>query len=108
VAIWNTRATEFGKEQVYAGQPAYGSMLVAPPADTTWLRLAHRVNAAGEHTYRAGVSTDGVEWIWGGVWTLPAGSTPRIGLVSHGAGGPAAEQVPPATAAFDYFHVLRP
>jgi arabinan endo-1,5-alpha-L-arabinosidase len=54
------------------------------------------------------VSTDGVHWIWGGTWTLPAGTTPRIGLVSHGAGGPAAEQVPPATAAFDYFRVTRP
>ena len=109
VAIWNTRTTEFGKEQVYAGQPAYGSMLVAPPADTTWLRLSHRVLAAtGEHAYRAAVSTDGVHWIWGGTWTLPAGTTPRIGLVSHGAGGPAAEQVPPATAAFDYFRVTRP
>jgi arabinan endo-1,5-alpha-L-arabinosidase len=108
VAIWNTRTTEYGKEQVYAGQPVYGSMLVAPPADTTWLRLAHRVSSTGEHTYRAGVSTDGVHWIWGGVWTLPAGSTPRIGLVSHGAGGSGAEQVPPATAAFDYFRVHRP
>jgi hypothetical protein len=109
VAIWNTRTTEYGKEQVYAGRPAYGSMLVAPPADTTWLRLSHRVFAGtGEHAYRAAVSTDGVHWIWGGTWTLPAGTTPRIGLVSHGAGGPAAEQVPPATAAFDYFRVTRP
>ena len=61
VAIWNTRTTEYGKEQVSdstAGQPAYGSMLVAPPADTTWLRLAHRVDpGTGEHTYRAAVST---------------------------------------------------
>ena len=101
VAIWNTRATEFGKEQVYAGQPAYGSMLVAPPADTTWLRLTHRVVATtGEHTYRASVSTDGKHWTWGGVWTLPAGAEPRIGLVSHGGVG--------ATAEFDYFRVHRP
>jgi arabinan endo-1,5-alpha-L-arabinosidase len=109
VAIWNTRTTEYGKEQVFAGRPAYGSMLVAPPADTTWLRLSHRVFAGtGEHAYRAAVSTDGVHWIWGGTWTLPAGTTPRIGLVSHGAGGPGAEQVPPATAAFDYFRIHRP
>ncbi|MFL6129857.1 MAG: family 43 glycosylhydrolase [Mycobacteriales bacterium] len=101
VAIWNTRTTEFGKEQVYAGQPVYGSMLVAPPADTTWLRLSHRVAAGtGEHTYRAGVSTDGVHWIWGGVWTMPAGASPRIGLVSHGGAG--------ATAQFAYFRVHRP
>lgn len=109
VAIWNTRATEYGKEQVFAGRPSYGSMLVAPPSDTTWLRLSHRVFAeTGEHAYRAAVSTDGAHWTWGGTWTLPAGTTPRIGLVSHGAGGPAAEQVPPATAAFDYFRVTRP
>ncbi|HVD28507.1 MAG TPA: family 43 glycosylhydrolase, partial [Mycobacteriales bacterium] len=109
VAIWNTRTTEYGKEQVYAGQPAYGSMLVAPPSDTTWLRLSHRISrASGEHAYRAAVSTDGVHWTWGGTWTLPAGATPRIGLVSHGAGGPGAQTVPPATAQFDYFRVLRP
>jgi arabinan endo-1,5-alpha-L-arabinosidase len=100
VAIWNTRATEFGKEQVEAGQPAYGSMLVAPPADTTWLRLSHRLSGTGEHTYRAAVSTDGVHWRWGGVWTLPAGTQPRIGLVSHGGVG--------ATAQFDYVRVTRP
>ncbi len=57
VAIWNTRTTEYGKEQVSdstAGQPAYGSMLVAPPADTTWLRLAHRVapGSGGAHLPR--------------------------------------------------------
>ncbi len=88
VAIWNTRTTEYGKEQVFADRPAYGSMLVAPPSDTTWLRLSHRVFAGtGEHAYRAAVSTDGVHWTWGGTWTLPVGTTPRIGLVSHGAGG---------------------
>jgi beta-xylosidase len=109
VAIWNTRATEYGKEQVEAGQPAYGSMLVAPPADTTWLRLSHRVSPeTGEHVYRAGVSTDGAHWIWGGSWTLPAGTNPRIGLVSHGAGGPGAETVPPAIAQFDYVRIHRP
>jgi hypothetical protein len=31
---------------------------------------------------------------------MPAGSTPRIGLVSHGGTG--------ATAQFDYFRVTRP
>jgi hypothetical protein len=104
VAIWNTRVTEFGTEQVVAGRPAYGSMLVGPPGDTTWLRLTHRRDAAGEHVYRAAVSTDGRTWTWGGSWTLPAGATPRIGLVSHGA-NPAD---PPATARFDYFRVSRP
>jgi arabinan endo-1,5-alpha-L-arabinosidase len=102
VAIWNTRTTEYGKETVFAGQPSYGSMLVAPPADTTWLRLRHTRTATGEHAYRAAVSTDGRTWTWGGTWTLPAGSTARVGLVSHGA-NPAD---PPATARFDYLRFL--
>jgi len=38
-----------------------------------------------------------VHWIRGGVWTLPAGSQPRIGLISMGGAG--------ATARFDYFRV---
>ncbi len=100
VAIWNTRTTEWGKEQVYAGRPTYGSMLVAPPADTTWLRLSHRVARDGEHTYRAAVSTDGEHWTLGGVWTLPAGESPSIGLVSHGGAG--------ATAEFDHVRIFRP
>ena len=103
VAIWNTRVTEFGKETVFAGQPSYGSMLVAPPADTTWLRLRHTRTATGEHAYRAGVSTDGRTWTWGGTWTLPAGASPRVGLVSHGANPADA----PATARFDYLRFLR-
>jgi beta-xylosidase len=105
VAIWNTRATEFGKETVFAGQPIYASMLVAPPADTTWLRLQHTVSPeTGEHLFRSAVSTDGETWTWGGTWTLPAGTEPRIGLVSHGAG---ASDAPPATARFDYVRITR-
>lgn len=106
VAIWNTRATEFGKETVFADQPIYASMLVGPPADTTWLRLKHTVSReTGEHLFRAASSTDGENWTWGGTWTLPAGTEPRIGLVSHGAGATDAE---PATARFDYVRVTRP
>ena len=101
VAIWNTRQTEYGKEMPYAGGIAYGSMSVAPPAEVTWLRLTHRIAAGtGEHLFRASVSTDGTHWTWGGTWTMPAGSTPRIGLVSHGGAG--------ATAQFDYLRVHRP
>ena len=100
VAIWNTRQVEFGKEMPFAGSTSYGGTLLGPPATTTWLRLAHRVNpATGEHLFRAASSPDGVHWTWGGTWTLPAGPTPRIGLVSHGG------NVPPVTAAFDYFRV---
>jgi arabinan endo-1,5-alpha-L-arabinosidase len=99
VAIWNTRQTEFGTDLPYAGRAQYGSMSVAPPADTTWLRLWHTIGPAGEHLFRAAVSTDGRHWTWGGSWALPAGSDPRIGLISHGGAG--------ATARFDYLRVTR-
>jgi arabinan endo-1,5-alpha-L-arabinosidase len=75
-------------------------MVEGPPATTTWLRLAH-TTAGGEHRYRAGWSIDGRTWHWGGTWTFPIGTTPRIGLVSHGG------DQPPATAVFDYFRVFR-
>jgi beta-xylosidase len=100
VAIWNTRQIEFGRELPYAGRLSYGGMVEGPPAETTWLRLAHTV-VGGEHRYRAGYSTDGRRWTWGGTWTLPNGPAPRIGLVSHGG------NVPPATAVFDYLRVYR-
>jgi hypothetical protein len=101
VAIWNTRQVEFGYEIPYAGSTSYGGNIAGTPAATTWLRLAHRVDATGEHEYRAGVSRDGHSWTWGGVWTMPAGTTPRIGLVAHGG------SQPPATAAFDYLRFYR-
>jgi arabinan endo-1,5-alpha-L-arabinosidase len=100
VAIWNTRQIEFGREIPYAGRLSYGGMVEGPPADTTWLRLAH-TTAGGDHRYRAGYSTDGRNWTWGGVWTFSAGTAPRIGLVSHGGDDPQ------ATAVFDYFRVYR-
>ena len=102
VAIWNTRQTEFGKELRYDGGTRFGGMLVGTPADTTWLRLAHTLDPEnGEHELRAGTSRDGVHWTWGGTWTLPAGTEPRIGLVSHGG------DAPQATARFDYLRVYR-
>ncbi len=105
VAIWNTRQTEFGKEMPFAGRTSFGGMLIGPPSDTTWLRLAHRVDPAnGEHEYRAGTSRDGENYVWGGVWTLPAGEDPRIGLLSLGKQG----SDPSATSEFDYFRVYRP
>ncbi|MFG3698218.1 family 43 glycosylhydrolase [Micromonospora sp. NPDC047620] len=101
VAIWNTRQVEYGYELPFAGRPVYGGNIVGTPATTTWLRLAHRVDpATGEHEFRAGSSRDGRNWTWGGVWTFPADTTPRIGLVAHGGAEPA------LTAQFDYvrFH----
>jgi arabinan endo-1,5-alpha-L-arabinosidase len=96
VAIWNTRQLEFGRELPYAGRLSYGGMVEGPPADTTWLRVAHTV-VGGEHRYRAGWSTDGRHWSWGGVWVLPTAA--RIGLISHGGEG--------AVASFDYVKVYR-
>ncbi|MGW0064660.1 family 43 glycosylhydrolase [Streptosporangium sandarakinum] len=99
-AIWNTRQTEFGKETPYAGRIAYGGTIVGPPAETTWLRLVHRVDPRdGEHELRAATSRDGREWVHGGVWTLPAGADVRVGLISMGGAG--------ATAQFDYFRLYR-
>lgn len=100
VAIWNTRQTEFGKEMPYAGRLSYGGTIVGPPAATTWLRLTHRLDTrTGEHLLRAWTSTDGHTWVKGGVWTLPAGTKLRIGLISHGGAG--------ATADFDYLRLYR-
>jgi len=89
--------TEFAKEIM---PDPYGLMFVGTPAPTMRLRLAHRVDPTnGEHEFRAATSRDGRVWTWGGVWTLPAGTTPRIGLISLNAPG--------ATARFDYFRTLR-
>ena len=105
VAIWNTRQTEFGKEMPYADGLSYGGMLIGPPSDTTWLRLSHRVDPNnGEHEFRAATRREGGDWVWGGVWTMPAGTDPRIGLISHGK----QTDAPTATSRFDYFRVYRP
>lgn len=101
VAIWNTRQTEFGYETPYAGRLQYGGTIVGPPADTTWLRLVHRTDDAGEHEVRALTSTDGETWVAGGVWTFPAGTDLRVGLVAHGWNG----TDPRATARFDHLRV---
>jgi len=100
VAIFNTRQTEFGHETPYAGRVVNGGTIVGPPAATTWLRITHRVDPAnGEHELRGWTSRDGTTWVEGGVWTLPAGSDVRVGLVSHGGVG--------ATAKFSYFRLYR-
>ncbi len=80
-------------------------MLIGPPADTTWLRLAHSVDpASGEHEFRAATSRDGENFVWGGTWTLPADTEPRIGLLSLGG----AANDPAATSWFDYLKVYTP
>ena len=96
VAVGTGRRTEFAKE---AG--GYGGMIVGPPADPTWLRISHRIYPNnGEHEYRVATSRVGEHWVWGGVWTFPAGTSTRFGLVSKGGSG--------ATAEFDYFRLFRP
>jgi regulation of enolase protein 1 (concanavalin A-like superfamily) len=102
VAIWNTRQTEFGKEMPYEGRLSYGGTIVGPPDETTWLRLTHRTDSSGERELRASTSRDGSTWVHGGVWTLPAGSDVRIGLISHGWANTAD---PRATSQFDYFRL---
>jgi beta-xylosidase len=100
VAIWNTRQIEYGRELPYADRLSYGGMVEGPPAETTWLRLAHRIDPVnGEHEYRAGWSTDGTHWSWGGTWTFAPGEAPRIGLVAQGGNDPQ------ATAHFDYVRI---
>lgn len=72
------------------------SVTSGPVADTTWLRIHHTTNAAGEHLYRSAISTDGEAWRWGATWTLPAGSDARVGLSTGGGAEP------PTVAEFDY------
>ena len=104
-ALWNTRQTEFAKEMPYGGRIAYGGMLVGPPDATTWLRVSHRIDPDnGEHEYQAATSRDGRNWVWGGVWTMPARTDPRIGLISMGGDGSDEK----ATARFEYFRVTSP
>jgi arabinan endo-1,5-alpha-L-arabinosidase len=100
-AIGRTRWAEYGKEMPFSEGLATGTMAIGPPADTTWLRLAHRLDPiTGEHEFRAGVSLDGRTWNWGGVWTMPSGTRPRIGLISMSGSG--------VTAEFDYVRVSVP
>ena len=81
-----------------------GGTIVGPPAETTYLRITHHVDADnGEHELRAWTSRDGTDWVKGGVWTLPAGSLLRVGLVSQGR-NPAD---PAAMAQFDWFRTYR-
>ncbi|MBP2353752.1 regulation of enolase protein 1 (concanavalin A-like superfamily) [Kribbella aluminosa] len=114
VAGGTSRFVEFGKRMRFTpvGAPSvvtFGGAMIGPPAETTWLRLAHDVvPQTGEHRYRAASSTDGKHWVWGAAWTLPAGTTPRIGLVSQGSSAQTEAQYGKATAQFDYFRVMRP
>nr|WP_255672576.1 family 43 glycosylhydrolase [Glycomyces amatae] len=70
-------------------------MQVGVAADELWLRLRHTVDPdTGEHLFQAATSRDGEHYTWGGVWHLPEGAEPQIGLVSMAGEG--------LTATFDY------
>jgi arabinan endo-1,5-alpha-L-arabinosidase len=100
-ATGNTRWAEYGKEMPFSEGLATGTMVIGPPADTTWLRLAHRLDpVTDEHEFRAGVSLDGRTWSWGGVWTMPRSTRPQIGLISMSGSS--------ATAEFDYVRFYVP
>jgi len=88
VSIWETRQTEFAKEQgpVPTGYPRYGNTVVGPPGADTWLRIAKRTVGAEEH-YTAYTSNDGNTWVRGGTWTHTLGANARVGLVAMGGTG---------------------
>lgn len=100
VAIWGTRQVEFGKELNENGALRWGAHLGGPVAETMWLRIHHTTDPrTGEHRYRSASSRDGVTWRWGATWTLPAGTTPQIGLYAGGGANP------PTVATFDWFRL---
>lgn len=100
VSIWETRQTEFAKEEfpVPDGYPRYGNTVVGAPGEWTYLRIVKR-NVGGVEHYTAYTSQDGENWVRGGVWTHELGSNAQIGLVSMGGSG--------FTAEFDYVRVYR-
>lgn len=100
VAIWGTRQVEFGKELTENGALRWGAHLGGPVAETMWLRIHHTTDPeTGEHRYRSASSRDGETWRWGATWTLPAGTSPQIGLYAGGGATPA------TVATFDWFRL---
>jgi arabinan endo-1,5-alpha-L-arabinosidase len=98
-SIWETRQTEWAKEMfpVPSGYPRYGNTVVSAPGDWTWLRIA-RWPQDGHINYQAYVSTDGINWNRGGVWTHALDDA-RLGLYAMGGSGFQAD--------FDYVKVYR-
>ena len=103
VSIWGTRTVEYGRELPGApdGRLIYGGAIIGNNAPTMWMRIAHHQNAAGEHLYRAGISTDGKNWKWGATMTFAPGTTQRIGLYAGGGAQPS------AAAQFHSFQLTR-
>lgn len=108
VAAGPTRFVEFGKRVPVDGLVSWGGAIIGPPAATTRLRIVHTVDpATGQNRYQAGSSPDNRHWTWGTVWTMPAGSHPRVGLVSQGSSAATDARYGKATAAFDYVRFYR-
>lgn len=100
VAIWSSRQIEFGKELDENGTLRWGAHLGGPVAETMWLRIHHTVDpSTGEHLYRSASSRDGSTWRWGATWTMPADTSPAIGLYAGGGATPA------TVATFDWFRL---
>jgi arabinan endo-1,5-alpha-L-arabinosidase len=100
VSIWETRQTEFAKEQfpVPEGYPRYGNTVIAAPGEWTFLRIAR--HACGrEECYTGYTSRDGATWTRGGTWTHALGDSAKIGLVAMGGEG--------FQASFDYVRTSR-
>ncbi len=102
LAMNGTRQIEFAKE-IPDGQ-RYGSMLLSPPADWTYLRVVKRSGPKdGEESYTAYSTTQSdsagapINWNRGGTWTHSLGANARIGLVAMDGSG--------FTAEFDYIRV---
>ncbi len=93
-----TRQVVFTKaiDPVPPRYPREGNTVVGPAGAWTYLRIEKRIRA-GEGTYTAYSSRDGVAWTQGGAWTDALGRDARIGLVAMGGVG--------FTANFDYVRV---
>jgi arabinan endo-1,5-alpha-L-arabinosidase len=100
VSIWETRQTEFAKEEfpVPDGYPRYGNTVVTAPGEWTWLRIAVQ-ERDDEQLYTAYTSDDGENWFRGGTWVHALGEDAKIALVSMGGSG--------FTTTFDYVNVYR-
>jgi arabinan endo-1,5-alpha-L-arabinosidase len=101
VPIWDTRVTEFGKQEgpVSTNYPVYGNQIAGTAGATTWLRIVRRSGGDVGELYTSYSSNDGKHWAKGGTWQHQLGSGAQIGI--------AAENTSGYTMAFDYVRVYR-
>jgi arabinan endo-1,5-alpha-L-arabinosidase len=107
-SIWNTRQTEWAKEEsnVPEGYPRQGNTVVGAPGEWTDLRIVRTESPGGIEYYQAWTRrVGGGEWTRGGTWTHNLdkdGGRVRIGLISFGAGGAASDPEADYRATFDF------